>query len=137
MVSLDIDFYYEAWNHRRGGELGLQRDMDLWEKGVVSFPDRNSKDYKESQRSDFRAGHSIVLVGYDKSIVLERQVEDQSGKMITVKTQGVYYFKNSWGQDSFGKDFKLQGQNLPGFGMISMDYAHRDGRFYRMLITNT
>lgn len=137
VVSLDIDFFYEAWNHRKAIDLGLQTDSNLWSQGVVSFPDSRSKDYQESRKSENRAGHSIVLVGYDKNKVIERNVEDVNGDMITISSQGVYYFKNSWGQDSFGSEFTLQGQSLPGFGMISMAYAHRDGRFYRMMISKT
>ena len=137
VLALDVTFFYEAWNHRKALSLGLVRDSELWAQGVVSYPDRNSLDYQKSRESENRAGHSIVLVGYDKDVVIEREVMDQDGQLMTVRTQGVYYFKNSWGQDSFGVDFELQGEILSGFGMISMDYAHEHGSFYEMIISQS
>ena len=135
VLALDVTFFYEAWNHGRGRSMeGLTIDSNLWAQGIVSYPDSRSMDYLKSQESDVRAGHSIVVVGYDPEIVISRQVQDQQGNMITVESKGVYYFKNSWGPDSFGVDFTLKGESLPGFGMIAMDYAHEFGSFYKMII---
>lgn len=134
VVALDVSFFYEAWNHRKATSLGLKRDVEMWSEGVVSFPHPNSLDYVKSQESDVRAGHSVVLVGYDKEIEITREVLDKESNPMTVTSKGVYYFKNSWGQESFGKDFVLKGTNLPGFGMISMEYAHKHGTFYKMNI---
>lgn len=132
-VLLDVNFYYQAWNHRRSGELGLERDMDLWHKGIVSYPDRNSLDAISKPEAG-RPGHSVIVVGYDKNVVIERTVADRNGNPIRIKTKGVYYFKNSWGTDSFGKDFSINGENFPGYGMISMQYAHEYGRFVAMTL---
>jgi len=128
-LLLDVDFFYGAWNHRKADEYGLRRNMKKWDKGEVSYPLRNSKDYAESYKSDNRAGHSILIVGYDSQKVLEKTVRLQNGEDVIVKSTGVYFFKNSWGTDGFGRKFKLDGQELPGYGMIAMDYAHQYGSF--------
>ena len=91
-------------------------------------------DYKKSREPEVAAGHSIVLVGYDLDKEIEREVLDHNGDPLLVKTKGVYYFKNSWGTTSFGRDFQWREENLPGFGMIAMDYAHRFGSFYKMVL---
>ena len=134
VIALDVTFFYEAWNHRKASEFGLKRDLELWGQGVVSYPHRDSQDYVESRKSDNRAGHSVVIVGYDKEVEITREVLDKNGEPMTVTTKGVYYFKNSWGANSFGVDFVLEETSLPGFGMISMDYAHEHGTFYMMNI---
>jgi hypothetical protein len=121
-VNLDIDFYYGAWNHREAAELGVERKMDEWTKGIVTAPLAGSLDAQVSPRKP--AGHSILLVGYDdeREVTSEIQMADGSKQMITFK--GVYYFKNSWGQTGFGKDFELDGKNYPGYGLITQDYAN-------------
>ncbi|MEM7647060.1 MAG: hypothetical protein AAF203_09135, partial [Pseudomonadota bacterium] len=134
VMALDVTFFYEAWNHRKAVDLGLNRDTNLWAQGVVSFPHPQSMDYQKSREDDVRAGHSVVIIGYDKDVEITREVKDQNGDLMTVTTKGVYYFKNSWGVDSFGVDFVLEETSFPGFGMISMDYAHRDGSFYKLRI---
>lgn len=128
-LTLDIDFYYGAWNHRVADELGLGRDMDLWGQGIVTYPERDSLDFKKSPKKP--AGHSIVIVGYDddKEITYSAKMTDGSTKSFTRK--GVYYFKNSWGTDSFGAKFRYQDNAFPGYGMISQDYANEYGQFFR------
>src|SRR5690606_15046613 len=126
VLALDVTFFYEAWNHGAGRSMeGLNIDSELWKQGVVSYPDPRSQDYIKSQESSVRAGHSVVIVGFDPEVVISREVQDSQGNMMTVESKGVYYFKNSWGQNSFGVEFNLQGESLPGYGMISMDYAHQ------------
>jgi hypothetical protein len=132
-LTLDVPFFYEAWNHRRVPELGLERDMGRFEAGIVTAPVEGSADYITSRggTSTPRSGHSVLVVGYDNSRVLERNVKMADGSYKLVRTQGVYYFKNSWGTESFGKNFELGGQNFPGYGMIAMDYA-KLGKFTAM-----
>ena len=55
-------------------------------------------------------------------------MEDGTWKEFSYR--GVYYFKNSWGLRVSGRDFKLQGKNFPGYGMITQKYAHELGTFY-------
>lgn len=110
-VTLSVEFFYGAWNHRKMVEYGIgERDMDAWERGVVSTP--TSNDVRLSRKHP--AGHSFVVVGYSD--------EEQ-----------VYYFKNSWGKDSFGVKSDLLGAaSTPGYGRISYGYAHQFGTFYQV-----
>lgn len=128
-LLLDVNFFYEAWSHRKAPEYGLERNMEFWNQGIVSYPDRSSKDYNSK-----RAGHSVIIVGYDAQRVIERTVKDINGNDLVVKSVGVYYFKNSWGPDGFGKNFTFMGQRFPGFGMIPMQYAHEHGSFVQMTV---
>lgn len=131
-VILDVNFYFESWNHGRAPKMGLERNLEMWDAGIVSYPHSKSMDYKISKNV---AGHSVIIVGYNRDQVIERVLKDTSGKEITVKTTGVYYFKNSWGTSGFGKNFKIDGQAYPGYGMLPMSYAHEHGRFTKMSVT--
>jgi hypothetical protein len=133
-LLLDVFFFYEAWNHRRASEFGLERDNELWSQGTVSYPDKRSKDYANYSNSTRRTGHSVIVVGYDENRVIERTIKDIQGNSITVRSVGVYYFKNSWGTDSFGRNFSIGDRRYPGYGMISMDYAHEYGTFTGMTL---
>ncbi|MFM8269578.1 MAG: C1 family peptidase [Pseudomonadota bacterium] len=110
-VLLEIDFFYGAWNHRKMSELGIgEPDSDKWDKGMVGIP--TSLDVALSKQKP--AGHSLVIVGFDD---VER----------------VYYFKNSWGTESFGLKSDLLGPGTtPGYGTIPFEYAHQYGSFYRI-----
>lgn len=127
-VILELDFYYGAWNHSRAPGLGINRNMDEWAKGIVTHAPLGSVDRIESKKE--RAGHSILLVGYDDTKVVQTQTQMSDGTKKTLDYRGVYYFKNSWGTDSFGKDFEIEGKNFPGYGMITQEYAHSEGSFY-------
>lgn len=129
VVILELDFYYGAWNHSQSAGLGLQRNMQHWYQGIVGYAPYGSMDRRESLKK--RAGHSIVLVGYDNEKTVETKVLMKDGSEKTFTYQGVYYFKNSWGTSSFGKDFEYKGQKLPGYGMITQEYAHSEGSFYK------
>lgn len=128
-LLLDINMHYQAWNHSRGKEKGLSIDRDLFHKGIITYPHPQSKDYNTRP-----SGHSVIIVGYDKDLVLERTIEDTKGNPLKVQTKGVYYVKNSWGTNGFGKDFSINGQRFPGFGMIAMDYADKMGEFIQLTI---
>ncbi|MBK7961489.1 MAG: hypothetical protein IPK04_09995 [Bdellovibrionales bacterium] len=43
-ITLDVDFYYGAWNHREAANYGLTRNMDHWALGIVGYPAEDSKD---------------------------------------------------------------------------------------------
>lgn len=56
-------------------------------------------------------------------------MKDGTTKQLT--RTGVFYFKNSWSKQTFGKNFKLGKKTVPGFGMIVQDYAAM-GQFFVM-----
>ena len=75
--------------------------------------------------------HSVLLIGYDDtvSVTYKRLMKDGTTKEVT--RTGVFYFKNSWNKQKFGKTFKLGKKKIPGFGMIVQDYAAM-GQFFVM-----
>lgn len=129
-VTMDIDFYYGAWNHRVAPELGIERNLNHWDNGIVGYPESDSLDRKKSPSK--AAGHSVVLVGYDDDVVVETEVQMTDGKRRKFIHVGVYYFKNSWGTEGFGRTFTLNGTSYPGYGMITQDYVHDYGAFFRL-----
>lgn len=129
-VTLDIDFFYGAWNHRKSVDLGIPRNLEHWNKGIVGYPLKGSVDYINTRKEP--AGHAFVIVGYDDALEIELEHLMPNGEIIKKTYKGVYYFKNSWGVGSFGIDFKLSNNNYPGYGMILQDYAHDHGSFYRL-----
>ncbi len=129
-IILDLDFYYGAWNHRLAPDVGVERNMDDWHNGIVGYPEIGSVDRKNSPNE--AAGHSIVVVGYDDKKVVETEVLMTDGTMKKFKHVGVYYLKNSWGTGGFGKNFSFEGNAHPGFGMITQDYAHEFGSFFKL-----
>lgn len=122
-VVVGLTFFYQSWNHRRSD---LPTNRDYWSKGYVLYP--NEKDRELSLEK--RAGHSILLVGWDDE--LEVQKVDEEGNKVTdedgnpVMEKGFYVFKNSWGTGSFGRD----NPHGDGYGFISMAYVHRYGTAY-------
>ena len=129
-LTMGSAFYYGAWNHKTAPELGMARDFDMWFEGIVGYPEPGSVDYEVSPIK--AAGHSIVLVGYDDDKIVTTTVAMADGSKKTFSYKGVYYFKNSWGQNGFGRDFKINGRSYPGYGMITQKYAHQYGTFYRL-----
>ena len=128
-VILEQDFYYGTWNHRTADSLNIGRNLDHWSKGIVGYPFPGSMDAKQSPTK--RAGHSILLVGYDDNVVIDFPVKMEDGTTKTFKLKGVYYFKNSWGTDSFGREAVIDGISRPGYGTMTQRYAHDYGSFYR------
>lgn len=128
--SLDTDFYYGAWNHREATALGLTRNMNHWARGIMGYPIHGSRDREVSLRKP--AGHSIVLVGYDDEVEVTIQSLMTDGSTKEFTQRGVYYFKNSWGMESFGIDFELNGRAYSGYGMITQAYAHEFGQFFQL-----
>jgi C1A family cysteine protease len=119
-VVVGVDFFYQAWNHRRST---LPTNQANWSKGIVLYP--SSDDVTESHKH--RAGHSILLVGWDDTLEVEKR--DKDGNVVLdaegnpVKEKGFYIFKNSWGTGSFG----VSNPNGPGYGYISFKYIERYG----------
>ncbi len=122
-VVVGLTFFYQSWNHRRSQ---LPTDRGYWAKGYVLYP--NDKDKEISLEK--RAGHSILLVGWDDTLEVQK-VDEEGNKIVDdegnpVMEKGFYVFKNSWGTGSFGKD----NPHGDGYGFISMAYVHRYGSAY-------
>ncbi len=139
-LTLDLDFYYGAWNHRLAAdEPGLSdigRNMDHWGKGIVGYPEVGSLDRKLSPHKP--AGHSIVVVGYDDDVEVKTKVKmdkkDAHGNWLEKEFtyKGVYYFKNSWGKGNFGANLVVGEITHDGYGMITQEYAHELGEFFAL-----
>lgn len=132
-LTLDIDFYFGAWNHREAEERGIPRDKELWKQGVIGYPEPGSVDRKKSRQGD-TSGHSVLCVGYDDSIEVEVTSLSEDGELEQKRYRGVYFIKNSWGTEGFGSKFSAQGVSAPGYGMITQKYAHEFGGFYRIYL---
>lgn len=119
-VVVGLTFFYQSWNHRRST---LPRNTQYWDQGYVLYP--NSKDEEVSLEK--RAGHSILLVGWDDN--LEVPVMDEEGNQVLnadgtpITERGFFLFKNSWGTGSFGR----LNPNGDGFGWISYRYVNEYG----------
>ncbi len=115
-VQVGGDFYYQAWNH---GGSSLPTNQDYWREGYVLYP--NDDDIEASLED--RVGHSILLVGWDDNLEVERVdgdgevIVDEDGEPET--EQGFFIFKNSWGTGSFG----VNNPHGDGYGFISYDYV--------------
>jgi hypothetical protein len=129
-VTLGLNFYYGAWNHRVAETLGIGRDMDNWAKGLVGYPEKDSLDLIKSQEDP--AGHEILIVGYDDNATITTTYKTANGGEKTKTYRGVYYFKNSWGTGNFGTETEIDGQVLPGYGAITYKYAENFGSFYKL-----
>lgn len=121
-VVSGMTFFYQAWSHG-GSKLGINQENKA--AGAVVFP--SSKDQELSLVS--RAGHSILLVGWDDTIEFARL--DEKGKPLTdedgnvIMDKGFFLFKNSWGTGgSWGKDNPFG----KGYGWLSYRYVQRWGR---------
>lgn len=122
-VIVGLDFFYQSWNHRLS-ELPINNEY--WREGYVTYP--NDEDKEKSLAK--RAGHSILLVGWDDD--LEVQARDAEGNLVVdgdgnpVMEKGFYLFKNSWGRGSFG----VNNAHGDGYGWISMRYVEEYGTAY-------
>lgn len=113
-------FYYQSWNH---GASDLPTNQEYWRNGYVLYPNETDK----AASLENRAGHSILLVGWDDELEVERLdgegnvMLDDDGEPLTEK--GFFIFKNSWGTGSFGVD------DRDGYGYISYRYVQeKSGR---------
>lgn len=129
-VVLEVNFYYGAWNHRKADEYGIGRNADHWSKGIIAAPEIGSVDFQQSLLHP--AGHSVLVVGFDDNKIVKKTIKMIDGTTKTFTYQGVYYIKNSWGTDSFGSTFEINGKRYPGYGMIVQKYAHEKGSFFNL-----
>lgn len=119
-VTVGFDFFYQSWNH---GASKLPINREYSRMGYVLYP--NSTDKTESLKD--RAGHAILLVGWDDTFEVQRMDEngkpmvDANGEPMTEK--GFYIFKNSWGTGSFG----TKNPYGDGYGFISQKYIAEYG----------
>lgn len=129
-VALKVRVYFGSWNHAAGKQYGIDIDANQYAKGVVTYPDAGSMDRIMSEKNPV-AIHSVLLIGYDDTVPVtyNRLMKDGTTKQLT--RTGVFYFKNSWSKQTFGKNFKLGKKTVPGFGMIVQDYAAM-GQFFVM-----
>ena len=120
-VVVGLDFFYQSWNHRKST---LPRNLDNWDMGIVLYP--NDEDVVESHTQ--RAGHSILIVGWDLDLEFPRR--DAEGEIMLddngepVMERGFWIFKNSWGTGGFG----IENPFGAGYGYLSMDYVEDHGR---------
>ena len=120
-VVAGMQFFYQSWNHRRSE---LPTNSTYWSEGYVLYP--NAED-KEASSGDKRAGHSILIVGWDDD--LEVPVVDKDGNTVTdeegnpVTEKGFWLFKNSWGTSGFG----IRHEAGAGYGWLSMRYVEEFG----------
>ena len=131
-LTMGHDFFYGAYNHRKATEYGINRDLENWNKGIIGYPEYGSVDRVESRKH--RAGHSVLIVGYDDNKEVTTRVKMQDGTIKEFTYKGVYYFKNSWGTGSFGSEMEIDGVRYPGYGMMTQKYAHEFGSFYQLPI---
>lgn len=121
-VIVGMDFFYQSWNHG-GSALGINQDQKI--NGVVGYP--NAKDKELSLQK--RAGHSILIVGYDSEHT--EYLLDEDGKPLLnengepVFEKGFFIFKNSWGASGTWGSKHPAG---PGYGWLSERYVQEYGR---------
>lgn len=119
-VVSGMTFFYQSWNHRRSQ---LPVNSEYWSQGYILPP--NDKDREISLEK--RAGHSILLVGWDDDLEVARVDEngdvmkDANGEPIMEK--GFFLFKNSWGTDGFG----IKNPHGAGYGWLAYSYVEEFG----------
>jgi subtilisin-like proprotein convertase family protein len=115
-VVVGMDFFYQSWNHRLSK---LPTSNERFRQGLVLAP--NDEDRRVSLEK--RAGHSILLVGWDDTLSVQQLDEngeprvDAAGEPIM--QTGFWLFKNSWGTGSFG----VENEFGAGYGWIAYDYV--------------
>ena len=130
-LALDFDFYYGAWQHPEGEALGINHDPKLYKQGLVTHAEPESADLAYSKRSP--AGHSVLVVGYDDLREVRYKVRMKDGRLRTFTRRGVYYFKNSWGDQTWGSEFEINGVRYPGYGAMLQIHAHEHAQFFKLL----
>jgi hypothetical protein len=129
-VTLDMSFFDGAWNHEAMVAWGLTRSMTHWHEGLVGYPEVGSIDRKKSLEAP--DGHSVLVVGYDDNYQMTTSQEMTDGTTHEFTYTGAFYFKNSWGTDTFGIDTTIDGESAPGYGIITQKYALEFGQFYQL-----
>ncbi len=122
-VVAGMTFFYQSWNHRLSD---LPTNSNYWSEGYVLYP--NAVDKEKSLEK--RAGHSILLIGWDDDLEVDKVDEngavklDDDGNPITEK--GFWVFKNSWGTTGFG----IRNPFGAGYGYLSMRYVEEYATIY-------
>ncbi|MCC6625131.1 MAG: proprotein convertase P-domain-containing protein [Deltaproteobacteria bacterium] len=122
-VVAGMTFFYQSWNHR-GSPLPVSGEYGR--KGYILFP--NDKDIETSKEKP--AGHSILIVGWDDDLEVQRldekgePMKDADGKALTEK--GFFLIKNSWGTGNFGTENPFGA----GYGWLSMKYVETYANVY-------
>lgn len=120
-VVIGVSFMYQAWNH---GRSPLPTNAENKRLGYVLTP--NAADVEDS--TERGAGHSILLVGWDDELSVQRRDEagepmvDEEGE--PVMDTGFFLFKNSWGTGKFG----VENPHGDGYGWISYQHLADHGR---------
>lgn len=116
-VVAGMQFFYQSWNH---GGSALKTSSEYKKQGYILYP---SDEDKADSGGERRAGHSILIVGWDDD--LEVQSIDAAGKGVVdadgepVMQKGFWLIKNSWGTGSFG----TKHESGAGYGWLSMKYV--------------
>jgi hypothetical protein len=129
-LVLDLNFYDGAWNYKDITGWGIPRSLKAWNQGVVGYPEKGSIDRERSEKAP--DGHSVVVVGYDDNVEVETHQPMTDGTTRKLMYQGVFYFKNSWGTDTWGSEAQIDGTATPGYGTITQAYAVEFGEFYQL-----
>ncbi|MBU1219029.1 proprotein convertase P-domain-containing protein [Myxococcota bacterium] len=122
-VVAGMTFFYQSWNH---GASPLPVNKDHYRGGYILYP--NEKDKEESLKK--RAGHAILLLGWDDNLEVERM--DENGKVMTdaegnpIKEKGFFLIKNSWGTGGFGANNPFGS----GYGWLSYKYVEEYASVY-------
>jgi subtilisin-like proprotein convertase family protein len=122
-VIAGMTFFYQAWNHR-GSPLTTNRDY--WSEGYVLYPNEEDK----TRSLEKRAGHSILILGWDDDLEVQR-VDEDGNKLVDedgnpVMEKGFWLFKNSWGTSGFG----IRNEFGAGYGWLSMKYVQEYASVY-------
>ena len=119
-VVVGMTFFYQSWNHRKSQ---LPVNINYRSQGYVLYPN----DVDQEKSLEKRAGHSILIVGWDDD--LEVPIVDENGEQVLdeegnpIVERGFFLFKNSWGTSVFGID----NPHGPGYGWLSMRYVEKYG----------
>ncbi len=122
-VIAGMTFFYQSWNHRRSTH---KINSNYWSEGYVLYPN----DADKAKSLEKRVGHSILIVGWDDNLEVERVDEngdvmkDAEGNPLTEK--GFWLFKNSWGTGGFG----IRHEHGAGYGWLSMQYVQEYASVY-------
>ncbi len=119
-VVVSGPFFYQAWNH---GGSHLPVSSERMRHGYILSP--NDADIADSTAEGRRAGHGILLVGWDDELEVQ-QVDGEGQPMVDadgnpVMQRGFFLFKNSWGIGRFGADNPMG----VGYGWIAYDYIEQ------------
>jgi C1A family cysteine protease len=118
-VMATFGYYEKAWYNT----------ADYYAQGIVMTPS------DEEVAAGAKAGHAVLLVGWDEDLELPRLHRDGSPVLDAhgnaIKDRGFYYFKNSW-----GTGWAPRSRIKPGYGLISRAYIERHASAYTVTLPN-